>query len=79
MTKNAQVARILKEMGLLLQLEGANSFRVSAYSRAVRAITSLGEDIEVVAKMGALTDIKGIGKGLSGLITRYLTTGKWKN
>ena len=76
MTKNAQVARILKEIGLLLQLEGANSFRVSAYSRAVRAITSLGEDIEVVAKRGALTDIKGIGKGLSGLITSYLTTGK---
>jgi DNA polymerase (family 10) len=75
LTKNAQVARVLKEIGLLLQLEGANSFKVAAYSRAVRAITSLGEDIEVVAKRGALTDIKGIGKGLSGLITSYLTTG----
>jgi DNA polymerase (family 10) len=69
------VARILKEMGLLLQLEGANSFRVSAYSRAVRAINGLGEDIEVVAKRGELTDIKGIGKGFSGLINEYLATG----
>ncbi|MHA1951580.1 MAG: helix-hairpin-helix domain-containing protein [Candidatus Thorarchaeota archaeon] len=75
MTKNARVARILKEIGLLLQLEGANSFRVAAYSRAVRTINSLGEDIEDVSKRGALTDIKGIGKGLSGLITEYLTTG----
>lgn len=72
------MARILKEIGLLLQLEGANSFRVAAYSRAVRAIASLGEDIEVVADRGALTDIKGIGKGLSGLITSYLATGNVK-
>ena len=75
MTKNAQVARILKEMGLLLELEGANSFRVGAYSRAVRAINGLGEDIEVIAKRGELTDIKGIGKGLSALITEFLETG----
>ncbi|MFW9768601.1 MAG: DNA polymerase/3'-5' exonuclease PolX [Candidatus Thorarchaeota archaeon] len=76
MTKNAKVAQILKEMGLLLEIEGANSFRVSAYSRAVRAINSLGEDIEVVANRGELTDIKGIGKGLSALITEYLATGE---
>ena len=76
MTKNAQVARVIKEMGLLLQLEGANSFKVAAYSRGVRAITSLGEDIESVTKREALTDIPGIGKGLAEVIKSYLATGR---
>ncbi|MHA1942784.1 MAG: DNA polymerase/3'-5' exonuclease PolX [Candidatus Thorarchaeota archaeon] len=76
MTKNAQVARVIKEIGLLFEIEGANSFKVAAYSRGVRAITSLGEDIESIAKRDALTDIPGIGKGLSEVIKSYLTTGK---
>ena len=70
------MARILKEIGLLLELEGASSFKVAAYSRGVRSITSLGEDIEAVANHGTLTDIPGIGKGLSEVIKNYLTTGK---
>ena len=70
------MARVLKEIGLLLQLDGANSFKVAAYSRGVRAITSLGEDIEAVTKRDTLTDIPGIGKGLSDVIISYLTTGK---
>ncbi|MFX1482575.1 MAG: DNA polymerase/3'-5' exonuclease PolX [Promethearchaeota archaeon] len=76
MAKNAEVARVLKEMGLLLEIDGANSFKVSAYSRGVRAISSLGEDIEAVVERGTLTDIPGIGKGLSDVITSYLTTGR---
>ena len=76
MTKNAQVVRVLKEIGLLLELEGASSFKVRAYSRGVRSISYLGEDIDSVAKRGTLTDIPGIGKGLSEVIKRYLTTGK---
>lgn len=70
------MVRVLKEIGLLLELEGASSFKVRAYSRGVRSISYLGEDIDSVAKRGTLTDIPGIGKGLSEVIKRYLTTGK---
>jgi len=76
LTKNAQVALVLKEIGLLLELEGASSFKVRAYSRGVRTISYLGEDIESVAKRGTLTDIPGVGKGLSEVIKSYLATGK---
>ena len=76
MTKNAEVARILKEIGLLLQIEGKDSFKFRAYLRGVRSITSLGEDITSVSERGELTNIQGIGKGLAQVITSYLETGE---
>ena len=76
MTKNAEVARVLKEIGLLLEIEGKDKFKPLAYYRGVRSITSLGEDVETIAKRDALTDIPGIGKGLSDVIKQYLETGE---
>ena len=76
MTKNAEVAKILKEIGLLLQVEGKDKFKFLAYLRGVRSITSLGEDITSVAERGELVKIQGIGKGLAEVITDYLETGE---
>ncbi len=76
MTRNAEVARILKEIGLLLEVEGKDRFKPLAYYRGVRSITSLGEDIEAVAKRDGLMDIPGIGKGLAEVIKTYLETGE---
>ncbi len=70
------MAQILKEIGLLLEIEGKDRFKPLAYYRGVRSITSLGEDVEAVAKRGALTDIPGIGKGLAEVIKSYLETGE---
>jgi len=75
-TKNAEVARVLKEIGLLLEIEGKDRFKPLAYYRGMRSISSLGEDIESVAKRGALAEIPGIGKGLSEVIKSYLETGE---
>ncbi|TFH06601.1 MAG: DNA polymerase/3'-5' exonuclease PolX [Candidatus Thorarchaeota archaeon] len=76
MTKNAEVAKVLKEIGLLLQVEGKDKFKFLAYLRGVRSIASLGEDITSVAERGELTKIQGIGKGLAEVITSYLETGE---
>jgi DNA polymerase (family 10) len=76
MAKNTEVANILKEIGLLLQVEGKDKFKFKAYLRGVRSITSLGEDITSVAERGELTNIQGIGKGLAEVITSYLETGE---
>ena len=76
MTRNAEVARVLKEIGLLLEIEGKDKFKPRAYYRGMRSITSLGEDVETIAKRDALTDIQGIGKGLSEVIKSYLETGE---
>ncbi|MFW9807648.1 MAG: DNA polymerase/3'-5' exonuclease PolX [Candidatus Thorarchaeota archaeon] len=76
MTRNAEVARVLKEIGLLLEIEGKDRFKPLAYYRGVRSITSLGEDIETIAERDELTDIPGIGKGLAEVIKSYLETGE---
>ncbi|MFW9793453.1 MAG: DNA polymerase/3'-5' exonuclease PolX [Candidatus Thorarchaeota archaeon] len=76
MTKNAEVARVLKEIGLLLEIEGKDRFKPRAYYRGMRSILSLGEDIEAIAKRDVLTDIQGIGTGLSEVIKSYLETGE---
>ncbi len=76
MTRNSEVAAVLKEIAILLDVEGKDKFKPLAYYRAVRAVGALGEDIEAVAKRDELTSIPGVGKGLAGLIKTYLETGK---
>ena len=76
MTRNAEVAQVLKEIGLLLEIEGKDKFKPRAYYRGVRSISSLGEDIEAIANRDELTDIQGIGKGLAEVIKNYLETGE---
>lgn len=74
-TKNAEVARILREIGLFLEFEGKEPFKVKAYQRAVRSISALGEDVATLADRNDLTSIPGVGKGLAEVIKSYLTTG----
>lgn len=76
MTKNAEVARVLKEISLLLEFEGKEPFKIRAYQRAVRSISALGEDVALLAERGVLTDIPGIGKGIAEVIKSYLETGE---
>ncbi|TXT57051.1 MAG: DNA polymerase/3'-5' exonuclease PolX [Candidatus Thorarchaeota archaeon] len=75
MAKNAEVARALKELALLVEVEGTEKYAARAYQRAVRSITSLGEDIQAIANRDELEDIPGIGKGISKKIQSYLDTG----
>jgi len=74
-TKNTEVARVLKEIGLFLEFEGKEPFKVKAYQRAVRSISALGEDVATLADRNDLTSIPGVGKGLAEVIKSYLTTG----
>jgi DNA polymerase (family 10) len=76
LTRNSEVAKVLKEIAILLEVEGKDKFKPRAYFRAVRTVGALGEDIEAVAKRDELTKIPGVGKGLAGLIKTYLETGK---
>jgi DNA polymerase (family 10) len=76
MTRNSEVASVLKEIALLLQVEGKEPYRPRAYQRGVRAILSLGEDVAAIAARDELTEIPGIGKGLAEVINDYLDDGK---
>ncbi|MFX1602309.1 MAG: DNA polymerase/3'-5' exonuclease PolX [Promethearchaeota archaeon] len=74
MTKNAEVARALKEIAILIEVEGKDKFKPKAYMRAVRSVTSLGEDIEAIARRGELEQIPGVGKAIAEKIQSYLET-----
>ena len=68
---------VLEQIGVLLELKGANPFRVRSYQNASRTLGALEEDLWIVTSEGRLTDVKGIGKGIAGLITEAMTEGTW--
>ena len=73
---NQELARIFEEIADLLEIEGADVFRINAYRKAARVIDELGEDVADVAARSELTKIPGIGKGTAEKIQQYLAEGR---
>jgi DNA polymerase (family 10) len=74
--KNEEVARLLREMGDLLELQGESGFKVVAYRKAARSLESMKDDLEDVARNGKLESIPGVGKAIASKISEFLETGK---
>jgi len=74
--RNQEVAKILHDISVLLDIKGESRFRVVAYEEAARRIEGWPEPIEEVWKNGKLEDIPGIGQSIASKITEYLATGK---
>ena len=77
--ENMQIAKTFEEVADLLEIEGANPFRVRAYRNAARTIGALGTPIEAILKKGdghALEELPGIGADLAGKITKFCRTGE---
>ena len=74
---NATIEAIFDEIADLLDIQGANPFRVRAYRNAARTIGDLGTDIKALTDQGtALTEIPGIGADLAKKIEEIIGTGK---
>ncbi len=69
------VASILEEIGILLELKGENPFKTRAYFNAARTISGLTSDLNELVESGEIGNIKGIGKTLAEKITTLVTTG----
>lgn len=76
--QNTDVARMFDDLADLLEIEGANPFRVRAYRNASRTIQGLTESLAEIARDDerALTDLPGIGKDLAEKIEAIIDTGK---
>jgi putative hydrolase len=77
---NQQIAMKLAQAADLLEQQGANPFRVTAYRRASATVSRLGQDIRELAAAGgsaALIKLPGIGKGIASAIQELLATGRW--
>jgi DNA polymerase (family 10) len=74
---NADIAAIFSEIADLLEIQGANPFRVRAYRNAARTLQELGRDVRTLLRHGAdLTELPGIGKDLAGKIQEIVDTGR---
>jgi DNA polymerase (family 10) len=71
-----QIAAILVEIGVLLELKGENPFKTRAYANAARALEALNEPLAKVIAEDRLGEIKGIGEALQKKITELFTSGK---
>ncbi len=75
---NADVAKIFEELADLLELEGANAFRVRAYRNAARTVEALADDVAgIVARdPAALQQLEGIGTDLADKMVTIVRTGQ---
>jgi len=70
------IARQLREIGLLLELQGGNPFKARAYERGSRALETLAADLGTLVDQDRLTEIPGIGRALAGTIRELHRTGR---
>ena len=75
MVTGKAAAIFVEEYGILLELSGANPFRVRAYTNAVRALESLEIPLDELIAANTLTKVKGIGKSVAELVIEFAETG----
>lgn len=73
---NADIAAIFEEIASLLEIEGANVFRVRAYRNAARTLQELAKDLRAMVQSGEdLTVLPGIGEDLAAKVREIVETG----
>jgi DNA polymerase (family 10) len=76
--KNPEVAKILNEIALLLEMDNVQ-FKPRAYEKAARAIEALEKSVEEIDAKGgvkALMEIPGVGASIAEKIEELIKTGK---
>ncbi|MDP6602146.1 MAG: DNA polymerase/3'-5' exonuclease PolX [Phycisphaerales bacterium] len=73
MTVNQELAGLFHEMATLLEITGANQFRINAHSKVAGILEDLPQGIGDFEKPSS---IAGIGKGSAAKIAEYLETGR---
>jgi DNA polymerase (family X) len=66
---------LLSEIEKLMKLAGENPFKVRAFEKA-RGILGVRDDLLERVKKGTLTELQGIGKGISEVLTEFFQNGK---
>jgi DNA polymerase (family 10) len=74
---NSEIATIFTKLADLLEIEGANPFRIRAYRNAARVINGLAKNIsDLVDQEFDLTELPGIGKDLAEKLIVIVKTGE---
>jgi len=73
---NADIAQTFRKLADLLEIEGANEFRVRAYRNAAATLAGLPQDVSTLIADGQdLSELPGIGDDLAGKIAELVDTG----
>ncbi|MDZ7713122.1 MAG: DNA polymerase/3'-5' exonuclease PolX [Rhodovibrio sp.] len=76
-THNREIAAKFDELADLLEIQGANAFRVRAYRNAARTIRDLPQTVAQLVRDGAdLTELPGIGDDLAKKTREIVETGE---
>ena len=76
MTKN-EIAEVLEDIGVLLELKGENPFKIRAYGSGARILESMEQDeVERLVAANDLDSVKGIGTALAQKIGELHATGR---
>jgi DNA polymerase (family X) len=76
--ENRHVARVLRETGQLLEIDGASIGRFRSYERTAQLLESLAESIEALAAdRKKLLEMPGIGDSMADHIQEILKTGDY--
>ena len=69
------VARILAEMGTILEIRGENPFRCRAYHHAAEALRGV-DDLNELVVGGRLGELPGVGETIRAKVVELVTTGR---
>ena len=73
---NADVAAVFNQIADLLEVQGANPFRIRAYRNAARNVSELGGSVaEMLSRGEDLDALPGIGADLAGKIAEIVASG----
>ncbi len=75
MLSNQQIAAMFRTLADLQELLGEDRFKQQAYRRAADSLQNLTISVADYAARGALEDVPGVGKAISGKLTQLLATG----
>ena len=76
MSTNTDLAQVFSDMAAVLELVGANPFKINAHVRVSRILRDLPTDVAELAKdRKELTAIDGIGDGSARKIIEFVRTG----
>ncbi len=73
--ETSRIARIIGEMGTLLEVRGENAFRVRAYQQVAQILKGFPGDLSEMVADGSLAATAGIGETMLSKIIQLHTTG----
>jgi DNA polymerase (family X) len=74
---NSEIAALFEQLADLLEIEGANRFRVRAYRNAARVIANLPREAsDMIAEGISLANLPAIGDDLAGKIAEIVKSGR---